>query len=441
MDLCRLSATEAARRIARGDISAVDLVSDCLARIAQRERTVRAWAFLDPEQALRQARQRDRAKRPLGPLHGVPVGIKDIIDTADMPTEYNSAIYRGRRPRRDAECVARLRAAGAVILGKTHTSELAYLHPAPTRNPHNPRHTPGGSSSGSVAGVADFMMPLALGTQTGGSTIRPASYCGVAAFKPSYQRVPIGGVKSLAPSFDTIGEVARSVEDLMLLDAVLSGDAAARGPAAGKRRPRIGYCRTPFWAQTQGSTRSALSNTARALRAAGFIVEDVELPRAFEPLSDGFSAIAAVEAVWALGPEYRDHRMKLSLEARRLVENGAGLDADAVQRVRAVQMECALGVDRLFERYDALLTPAAPGEAEKGDAVGNNVFNRPWTAMQLPCLTLPAGTGPAGLPVGIQLVGRRNADRALLALGRRIAALIGGPGAASPRRKTGPAGR
>jgi amidase len=421
----RLSAAEAARRIAAGELSAVELVSDCLARIAQREPSVRAWAFLDPEHALRQARQRDRAKRPLGPLHGVPVGIKDIIDTADMPTECNSPIYRGRRPRRDAECVARLRAAGAIILGKTHTSEFAYLHAAPTRNPHNLRHTPGGSSSGSVAGVADFMMPLALGTQTGGSTIRPASYCGVFAFKPSFRRLAISGVKCLAPSFDTLGEVARSVEDLMLLDAVLSGEPVSPRTAAGARRPRIGYCRTPFWSQAERSTRTVLSAAVRALRSAGFIVEDVELPQTFEPLSDGFSAIAATEAVWALGPEYRAHRSKLSRVARRLVEEGARLEADAVQRVRAVQMDCALGVDRLFERYDALLTPAAPGEAGKGNAIGNNVFNRPWTAMHLPCLTMPGGTGPAGLPVGIQLVGRRNADRALLALGRRIAPLIG----------------
>jgi Asp-tRNA(Asn)/Glu-tRNA(Gln) amidotransferase A subunit family amidase len=200
MDLCRLSATEAARRLATGEISAEDLVRACLARIAQRERTVRAWAFVDPDRAIEQARRLDRAQRRLGALHGLPVGIKDIIDTADAPTEYNSPIYRGHRPRRDAVCVARLRAAGAVILGKTQTSEFAFLHPAPTRNPHNPRHTPGGSSSGSVAGVADFMMPLALGTQTGGSTIRPASYCGVFAFKPTYGRVPVQGVKSLAAS-------------------------------------------------------------------------------------------------------------------------------------------------------------------------------------------------------------------------------------------------
>ena len=426
MDLNQLSAAEAARRIAAREISAEDLVRDCLARIAQRERTVRAWAFLDPDLALRQARQRDRAKRPLGPLHGIPVGIKDIIDTADMPTECNSPIYRGHRPRRDAECVARLRAAGAIILGKTQTSEFAYLHPARTRNPHDPSRTPGGSSSGSAAGVADFMMPLAVGTQTGGSTIRPASYCGVFAFKPTFRRVPVAGVKSLSASFDTVAGIARSVEDLTLLDAVLSGAPVKRAEAMPKRRPRIGFCRTPFWAQAERSTRTALAGATRVLRAAGFVVEDVELPREFEPLNDGFYVVVGAEVVWALGPEYRDHRSQMSRIAQRLVEDGRRLDGDQIQRVRAAQMHCALAADRLFDRYDALLTPAAPGEAEKGNAVGNNVFNRPWTAMHLPCLTIPAGTGPAGLPVGIQLVGRRNADRALLALGRRAARIIGG---------------
>ncbi len=424
MDLCRLSTTEAARRIRAGDISAEELVRACLARIAERERTVRAWAFIDPDHALRQARRLDRARRPLGPLHGIPIGVKDVIDTIDMPTEYNSPIYRGHRPRRDAECVARLRAAGAIILGKTQTSEFAFLHPARTRNPHNPSHTPGGSSSGSAAGVADFMMPLALGTQTGGSTIRPASYCGVFAFKPTYRRVPVTGVKSLAASFDTLGEIARSVEDLVLLDSVLSGAPVGRSETAPRRRPRLGLCRTPFWAQAERSTRNALSAAARALRPAGFVIEDVELPPEFEPLSDEFYVITGFEAVWALGREYREHRSKMSRIARRLVEEGSRLDADQVQQVRAVLMRCALAVDRVFDRYDALLTPAAPGEAEKGNAIGNNVFNRPWTAMHLPCLTLPAGFGPAGLPVGIQLVGRRNADRALLALGRRAAWII-----------------
>jgi Asp-tRNA(Asn)/Glu-tRNA(Gln) amidotransferase A subunit family amidase len=426
MDAATLGAVEAARLIAAGELSAEELVRACIDRISERERLVRAWAFLDPDYAIRQARRLDRAKSPTGPLHGVPVGIKDIIDTADMPTEYNSAAYKGHRPRRDAECVARLRAAGAVILGKTQTSEFAYLHPAPTRNPHDPTHTPGGSSSGSAAGVADGMMPLALGTQTGGSTIRPASYCGAFAFKPTFHRVPVRGVKSLAASFDTVGEIARSVEDLMLLDGVLAGDAGRPEPRTPRRALRIGYCRTPFWDQAEASTRSVLSRAARRLRASGATVEEVDLPPEFAPLSDGFYVVTGVEAVWAFGPEYRDRRAKLSPVMRRLLEDGRRIDADDVQRVREVQMHCALAVDRLFDRYDALLTPAAPGEAEKGNALGNNVFNRPWTALHLPCLTIPAGKGPAGLPVGVQFIGRRGTDRALLGLGQRVAGIVGG---------------
>jgi len=423
MDPNMLGAAEAARRIAAGELSAEALVRACIERVVEREKTVRAWSFLDPEYAIRQARRLDRSKGPRGPLHGVPVGIKDIIDTADMPTECNSPIYRGHRPRRDAECVARLRAAGAVILGKTQTSEFAYLHPAPTRNPHDPAHTPGGSSSGSAAGVADFMVPLALGTQTGGSTIRPATYCGVFAFKPTYHRVSVRGVKSLAASFDTVGQIARSIEDLQLLDAVLAGEEAVPAP---RRSLRIGFARTPFWSQAEPATRNALARATRRLRAAGIAVEDVELPTGFAPLSDGFFVVTAAEAVWALGTEYRAHRAKLSPLARRLVEDGLKLDADDVQRVREMQMQCALGVDRLFDRCDALLTPAAPGEPEKGNTLGNNVFNRPWTGLHLPCLTIPTGRGPAGLPVGVQLVGRRGTDRALLALGGRLAPVLQG---------------
>ncbi|HEX2830065.1 MAG TPA: amidase [Burkholderiales bacterium] len=422
MDLNRLTATEAARLIAARRISAEELVVACLARIEEREPVVRAWAFIDADRAVREARRLDRLKRPRGPLHGIPVGLKDIIDTRGMPTEYNSPIYRDHRPRRDAEVVSRLRAAGAVIFGKTKTSEFAYLEPANTRNPHNPRHTPGGSSSGSVAGVADFMMPLALGTQTGGSTIRPASYCGVFAFKPTYQRVPVTGIKALAPTFDTVGEIARSVEDLALLDSVLCARAEPRNTT--RRGIRIGFCRTPFWTQTERSTRNVLAKTARALAAAGFDIQDVALPPEVELVSDGFYVVTGAEAAWALAREFRDHREQLSPVARRLIEHGGRLDADEVQRVRAATMHCALAVDRLFDGYDALLTPAAPGEAEKGNALGNNVFNRLWTAMHLPCLTIPAGTGPAGLPVGIQLVARRGADRTLLGLGQRVAALI-----------------
>lgn len=418
----RLGAADAARRIAAGILTSEALVRSCLERIAARERDVRAWAYLDASRAIREARRLDRARQPLGPLHGIPVGIKDIIDTADLPTEYNSRIYRGHRPRRDAECVARLRAAGAIILGKTETSEFAYLSPARTRNPHELRHTPGGSSSGSAAAVADCMVPLALGTQTGGSTIRPAAYCGAFALKPTYDCVPLRGVKALAPSFDTLGCIARSVTDLALLYTALTGERATH--TASRRKLRIGYCETPFWNKAQSETRVVLARTARALSRSGVDIERVALPDEAVALNDGFYIVVAAEAVYALGAEYRAHKRLLSKEARRLVEMGFAVEAADIQDVHRAQMHCALALERAFDKFDALLTPSAPGEPERGRALGNNEFNRIWTALHLPCVSIPAGSGPAGLPVGVQLIGRRNGDGALLAVAERVAAVI-----------------
>jgi amidase len=417
----RLTATEARRRLAARTLTAEALVRSCLERIAARESKVHAWAFIDPEGAMRRARQLDRLRHPAGALHGIPIGIKDIIDTADMPTQYNSPIYCGHRPRRDADCVARLRKAGAVILGKTQTSEFAYKSPAPTRNPHNSAYTPGGSSSGSAAGVADLMVPLALGTQTGGSTIRPASYCGVFAFKPSYHQISVHGVKSVSASYDTLGLFSRSIDDLALLHAVLTGNIVYRlrpRPAAGLR---VGYCQTPFWHKAHPSTRRAMMRTAQALRKTGIAVDEVDLPAEVVELSNGFGVIQAVEAAWAFGREYRKHLKLLSGHMRELITRGLSIDADVVQRIRAVQVHSSFAVDRLFDHYDALLTPAAPGEPGRGNALGNNEFNRMWTALYLPCLTIPAGRGPNKLPVGVQLIGRRNNDTALFAVGERIA--------------------
>ena len=421
MEFYRLTATEARRRIAAHKLTAEALVRSCLERIEARESKVHAWAFIDPEDAMRRARQLDRVRHPAGALHGIPIGIKDIIDTANMPTQYNSPIYRGHQPRRDADCVSRLRKAGAVILGKTQTSEFAYKSPAPTRNPHNPVYTPGGSSSGSAAGVADLMVPLALGTQTGGSTIRPASYCGVFAFKPSYRQISVRGVKSVSASYDTLGLFSRSIEDLALLYAVLTDKAVHGLRARPAARLRVGYCQTPFWHKAHHSTRRAMMRTAQALRKTGIAVHEVDLPVEVVELSNGFSIIQAVEAAWAFGREYRKHENLLSSHMRELINRGLTVDADVVQRIRAVQVHCCFAVDRLFDEYDALLTPAAPGEPGRGTALGNNEFNRMWTALYLPCLTIPAGRGPNKLPVGVQLIGRRNNDGALFEIGQRIA--------------------
>lgn len=417
--LNHISASDAARMIAEGSITSEALVYSCLERIELREPVVQAWAYLNPDSALAQARACDRMV-PMGPLHGIPIGVKDIIETSDMPTEYGSAIYPNHRPIDDAMCVARARAAGAVIMGKTVSTEFAYISPAKTANPHNLEHTPGGSSSGSAAAIGDFMVPLALGTQTGGSTIRPAAYCGAFGFKPTFNRNPLTGIRPLSVSFDTLGLIARSVDDLALLDACLTGAAALEPQVIQHKVPRIGYCKTPFWDETEASTRNALADAVTALCANGVAVDEVALPEEIRELSAGHGLVMSVEAAFAFDHDYRKHGAALSETLRGLIEAGRTVAPDDVQRFRRVQVICAQAGDRLFDQFDAILTPTCPGEAEKGNAVGNNVFNRIWTAMHMPCLTIPSSTGPQGLPVGVQLVGRAGRDRELLALARRV---------------------
>src|SRR2546423_4080076 len=281
--LSELSAAEAARALEENKFTCEALIAACLERIAEREESVRAWAFLDRGAALAEARSLDRVPRA-SPLHGVPFGIKDIIDTADLPTEYNSPIYRGHRPTADAASVTLLKQAGCLILGKTVTTEFANNHPSPTRNPRDPAHTPGGSSSGSAAAVADAMVPLALGTQTGGSVIRPAAYCGTFAIKPSFGSINRAGVKPVAESLDTVGVFARDAEDLALALEVLCGFKTELQTAG---HPRIGLCRTPRWSDADGATHANLEDAARRLAQAGGTVRAFELPVDSEQLFDG----------------------------------------------------------------------------------------------------------------------------------------------------------
>ena len=313
MRLSEITGSEAARRLAASETTSEALVAACLERIAERDEQVRAWAFIDRAAALAQARSLDRAPRR-SRLHGVPFGIKDIIDTADLPTEYNSAIYRGHRPKADAACVTLLKQAGCVILGKTVTTEFANNHPSQTRNPHNGAHTPGGSSSGSAAAVADFMVPLALGTQTGGSVIRPAAYCGAYAIKPSFGAINRAGTKFLAESLDTIGIFARCAGDLALAMEVLTGRAGTRPPAGA---PRIGLCRTPRWSLADAATQANVEQAARALERAGAAVRDFELPAGSAELFDRHKVIMGYETARALGWEYRNHRSELSATLKR----------------------------------------------------------------------------------------------------------------------------
>jgi Asp-tRNA(Asn)/Glu-tRNA(Gln) amidotransferase A subunit family amidase len=410
-----LSAAEAGRRIAGGKLTSEALLRACLKRIEARESEIHAWAYLDPELALKQARDRDR-ERPRSPLHGVPVGIKDVIDTADMPTACNSPIYSGRRPIADAACVALLRNAGCVILGKTVTTEFATMHPAATRNPHNLRHTPGGSSSGSAAAVADCMVPIGFGTQTGGSTIRPAAFCGIVGYKPTYNLINRAGLKFVAESLDTIGVLTRSVEDAALTVSVVSG---LELPPARTSAPRIGLCRTPKWREADAATQAELERVAGLLAKAGAQVRELEIPEGGESLFDEHDVISGYESVRALAWEYANHAAQMSESLRSRLEDGSKVTRAeyerARQRVRRVRRQLAVQM----RECDFLLTPSATGEAPEGlKSTGNAVFNRAWTALGMPCVTLPCGKGPRGLPLGVQVVAPRFGDRDLLAWAR-----------------------
>ena len=414
-DPLSLCARDAAREIAAGRLSAEALVAACLDRIAAREPVVGAWHHLDPEAALAAARRCDAAA-PSGPLHGVPIAVKDLIDTADMPTGYGSAIYQRHRPAADAACVALARAAGAIVLGKTVTTEFACFTPGKTANPRHPAHTPGGSSSGSAAAVADFMVPLAFGTQTAGSVIRPASFCGVVGYKPSFGTIPRAGVKMLADSLDTIGTMARTVADAAFLAGIVAGRPELRdieGPAAP---PRFGFYRTPMWDEADASTEAALDHARAALERAGARVDDIAVPAAHRGLTEAQETIMGFELVRGLAYERLQHSAELSPRLAQQLDAGMTVGADAYDAAVAQTVAARDGLDAFFGPCDAVLAPAAPGEAPRGlGYTGNPVFNRMWTLLGVPCVTLPAVRGDGGLPTGIQLVGRRGADARLMA--------------------------
>jgi amidase len=425
--LNELSATAIAQKIAAGETTSEAIVRDCAARIAARDDVVKAWVNFDPQIALAQARALDRSPNR-GPLHGVPIGIKDIIDTFDMPTELGSPIYRGHRPPADAACVALLRRAGAVIFGKTATCEFAGMAPAATTNPHNPAHTPGGSSSGSGAAVADHMVPAALGTQTGGSVLRPSSYCGIFGFKPTYNSFNKAGVKPAAESIDTIGWLARSIDDIALLTAVLRME-APRPSQNLERAPRIGLCRTEMWDASLPETKAAVEGAAAALGKAGATVRDVNLPDAFTGLRvTARETINFYERSACMAYEWDHHRDKLSPQMCRYIENGLKTTrADYVSGWRRVE-ECRALLPAVFEEFDILLAPCVQGEAPKGLAsTGEGSLQAIWTALHTPSMTLPTHRGPNNLPVGIQLVAQRYDDDRLLACARWIWDRIGSP--------------
>jgi len=409
----QFSATQAAREIAAGRLTSEALVRSCLAHIAERDPAVQAWAFLDPDLAIEQARACDRGPRR-GPLHGLPIGVKDVIDTADMPTAYNSAIYAGHRPLWDAACVAAVRRAGGIILGKTETTEFANNHPARTRNPHNLSHTPGGSSSGSAAAVADHMVPFAFGTQTGGSTIRPAAFCGIVGYKPTFNTINRSGMKFVAESLDTIGTHARTVEDAALLACAASGRPMPDF-ARYKEKPRVGIYRTPHWDKTDEHTRALMADVVDKLRAAGWTVTDADLPPQAVAIYDANATIMQFEEAYALGSEYDNHRELLSEDLQGRVERGRATSRDLYERAIDVVLEVGGMFLDAFRSVDVLLTPSAPGEAPFGlTSTGNSLFNKGWTTLGLPCVTVPAGLGQKGLPLGVQFVGPYRGDSSVL---------------------------
>ena len=437
-----LSAADAARAIRDGSITSEQLVEACLARVREVDERVQAWAFLDPQHALAQARAADERRREgaaLGRLHGLPVGIKDIFDTGDMPTEDGTPLHAGRTPADDATAVARLRAAGAVIMGKTVTTELAYFSPAKTRNPHNPEHTPGGSSSGSAAAVACGMVPLALGSQTNGSVVRPAAYCGVYGFKPTHGLISRHGVLKLSRTLDHVGVLARSIEDVALACEELAAwdehdpdtRLLARMPFAEiaaeepPMPPRLAFVKTPMWGETEPETREAFEELVAHL---GDRVQEFPLPESARDALEWHRTIMEAEMASNLAAEYEKGRGRLSEQMRALLERGRACSAFDYQAALARIPQLVEGLGQLFDHYDAILTPSAAGTAplRSAQSTGSPMFCTLWTLTGMPALNLPIMEGGNKLPLGVQLVGPRHGDARLLRTARWLATQVEG---------------
>ncbi|MGI9450867.1 MAG: amidase [Geminicoccaceae bacterium] len=440
-DLTCLSALELAALIKEGKHSSEEVVEAHLGRIESVDPAIQAWAFLDPDYARAQARIADAARKdgkPLGPLHGVPVGVKDIIDTHDMPTESGTVLDEGRRPAKDAVVVERLRAAGAILLGKTVTTELAYYAPSKTRNPHDPSRTPGGSSSGSAAAVASHMAPVAIGTQTNGSVIRPASFCGTVGYKPTFGLIPRTGVLAQSFHLDTIGTFGRSLGDAALLADCLighdSGDPATKPVAAlnlaaaatskAACKPKLGFVRTPVWDQAEASTEDAFSSLVDQLDPH---CVSMELPAPFETGHQLQRLLMTGGFAFNLGHYETRGRDLLSQHMQMAINVGREVRAHDYLHAAAMIEVFNDHLSTLFETCDAILTPAAPGAAPKGlGSTGNPAFCTLWTLCGTPAITLPLLKGDGGLPLGVQLVGPRGGDVRLMQTAAWLAATIEG---------------
>jgi len=421
-----LTATEIVAAVDAGDLTREAVAAACIERIEAQEKTLEAWAYFDRDAVLAAAQAADRASTK-GLLQGVPFGAKDIIDTADMPTAHGSPIYRDNRPRWNAPCIAACRNAGAILFGKTVTAEFAHVQPGPTRNPFDPGHTPGGSSSGSAAAVGARMVPAAFGTQTTGSIIRPAAFCGTVGYKPSYGEFNLTGVRDNSPSLDTLGLIARSVADLALFRAAVMVQPFESLNSVALDTLRVGICRTPWWDQAEPYTQALIGDVADRLSRAGAAVEDFVMPEGADGLVGAMRAVSGYEFARVMLHERMHHADQLSeklLKGR--VNDGIACSYDDYRSALLVLETYRSRFASAMENYDLLLTPSASGEAPEGiDSTGNPIFNLPWTATYVPAVTLPAGSGPKGLPLGVQLTGHRNQDHRFLSAAQAVERLLG----------------
>ncbi len=424
MGLNGLTASTASAQLEANEITSEALVRDCLARIEEREGDVKAWDYIDPEYALEQAKVRDGETRR-SQLHGVPVGIKDIFDTIDMPTGHGFRPYEGRRWGEDSACVASLRAAGLVLMGKTVTTEFACSTPRHTQNPHDPTRTPGVSSSGSAAAVADFMIPLANGTQTGGSVIGPSANCGVYGYKASLDGLDRSGFRHCKPSIDTIGLFARSVDDLILLRAVNKGQEVPTDIVPSDQKVRIGLAKTSEWEDAEYYMKEAVERAIRLLEQKGAVVSEVSLPAIFQEIIPDFTVVNSWEASMMLQTEIRENFDSFNEQNAERTENVKQMTQEDYDNAR-LRLDGARGaMDEQFADYDVFISPSLPGEAPVGLAeVRGGNFARLWTQMYTPAVNLPLFSGPNDLPVCFQVIGPRSTDDATLAFANWVDARL-----------------
>ena len=428
-DLESLSATQAIKALSRREIKATNLLLSCLDRIGQRESIVKAWTSLGKENALTRAKQLDKGAFQ-GILHGIPIGVKDLYDTYDLPTSYGSPIYTNHYPVADAVSVAQMRRAGGIILGKTVTTEFATFKSGVTSNPHHPKHTPGGSSSGSAAAVADFMVPLATGSQTAGSIIRPASFCGVIGFKPSHGKVSIAGIKSLSVALDTMGCFGRTVEDVGLGVAAMSGDYRLAKLEKLHNKPRIAICKTSNWSVAHKETATALAVARHAAESLSkSLVEDIKLPKACDGLTQAQSRIMLSDMSRSLFFEQAHHAKKLSPQLTKQLNEGAEISYEQYAKdLNHTEKAKAAVADLFNDEIDILIAPSAIGEAPlMKDGTGDPIFCRSWSLLGLPCINIHVANGPNGLPVGVQLIAGPEKDHFLLSAARAFALALPDP--------------